>query len=275
MNELTPIPQLKTEIQFYERQTATGMLEIGKRLIQIKGQLPHGEFGAWCETELSYTDRTARNFMQCYAEYGNRQLISDLNSTQMIAMLGLPEEQKQGIVQNNDMSEMTVRKLQDEVKALKDKTRQYEEGNKNLTDQRDNLEHQLQNAKPEVVVKEVIKEVDKIPDDYNNLKRQAEFYRKASSESSKAYEKILSENMALRQQNSDRKRNYNNLDPMVFAQSLKNFLIDMKRYEAMGDDFENLEDKDEQTITKGIDAVINQMTSLKYFIKNLEVIEIE
>ena len=27
MNELTPIPQLKTEIQFYERQTTAGMLE--------------------------------------------------------------------------------------------------------------------------------------------------------------------------------------------------------------------------------------------------------
>lgn len=87
MNELTTIPQLKTEIQFYERQTATGMLEIGKRLIQIKEQLPHGEFMPWVEKELSYTDRTARNFMQCYAEYGNRQSISDLNSTQMIARL--------------------------------------------------------------------------------------------------------------------------------------------------------------------------------------------
>lgn len=277
MNELTPIPQLKMEIQFYERQTATGMLEIGKRLIQIKEQLPHGEFIGWVERELNYTRMTASRFMRAYEEYGNVTTELRLNPSQMIAMLGLPEEVKTEIVEKNDMSEMTIRKLREEVKKYKEAAELLEDANDGLIGElrdQDGLIKELK-MKPEVVevLKEVVKEV--IPPDYENLKRQAEFYKKASSDSSKAYEKILEENMALRQQSNDRNRTYTNLDPMVFAQTMKNFLIDMKRYEAMEDDFEHLDEKDEQTITKGIEAVINQMTSLKYFIQKLEVIEIE
>lgn len=277
MNELTPIPQLKMEIQFYERQTATGMLEIGKRLIQIKEQLPHGEFIGWVERELNYTRMTASRFMRAYEEYGNVTTELRLNPSQMIAMLGLPEEVKTEIVEKNDMSEMTIRKLREEVKKYKEAAELLEDANDGLIGElrdQDGLIKELK-MKPEVVevLKEVVKEV--IPPDYENLKRQAEFYKKASSDSSKAYEKILEENMALRQQSNDRNRTYTNLDPMVFAQTMKNFLIDMKRYEAMEDDFEHLDEKDEQTITNGIEAVINQMTSLKYFIQKLEVIEIE
>ena len=82
INEVATIPQLKTEIKFYEKQTAVGMLEIGKRLIQIKEQLPHGEFIPWIERELNYSRSSANNFIRCYEEYGNVQSIGHLNPTQ-------------------------------------------------------------------------------------------------------------------------------------------------------------------------------------------------
>ena len=267
MNELTPIPQLKTEIQFYEKQTATGMLEIGKRLIQIQAQLPHGEFGRWCESELNYTDRTARRFMRAYEEFGIRTSMSELNSTQMITMLGLPEEAKTEIVEKNDMSEMTIRQLREEVKKFK-------EAAQILTERNDGLMQEVKN-KPEPEVVEIVKEVKVIPPDYENLKRQAEMYKKASQESSKAYEKILSENTALRKQNENRKRNYNNLDPGVFTTYLRNFITDMKKYEAMSDDFVELDQQDEELIMTWIYRVNEQMTQMEMLIKNMEVIEIE
>ena len=119
MNELTPIPQLKTEIQFYERQTATGMLEIGKRLIQIKEQLPHGEFMPWVEKELSYSHDSANNFMRCYEKFGNSETFRNLKPSQMFVLMGETEEITVEIIKNNDMSEITIRQLREQVKTYK------------------------------------------------------------------------------------------------------------------------------------------------------------
>ena len=274
MNELTPIPQLKTEIQFYERQTATGMLEIGKRLIQIKEQLPHGEFMPWVEKELSYSHDSANNFMRCYEKFGNSETFRNLKPSQMFVLMGETEEITVEIIKNNDMEEMTIKKLRDEVKALKQKTTRYEEVSKNLTDQRDGLVRELQKVKPEVVVKEIVKEVVNVPDDYENLKRQAEFYRKASGESSKAYENILSENMALRQQTKE-KTYYKGLDIGVFVAYLREFISNMKKYEAFKDDFKNLTLEDERTIEMWINRTRDQLTVMEMLKNNMEVTIIE
>ena len=274
MNELTPIPQLKTEIQFYERQTATGMLEIGKRLIQLKEQLPHGEFMPWVEKELSYSHDSANNFMRCYEKFGNSETFRNLKPSQMFVLMGETEEITVEIIKNNDMEEMTIKKLRDEVKALKQKTTRYEEVSKNLTDQRDGLVRELQKVKPEVVVKEIVKEVVKVPDDYENLKRQAEFYRKASGESSKAYENILSENMALRQQTKE-KTYYKGLDIGVFVAYLREFISNMKKYEAFKDDFKNLTLEDERTIEIWINRTRDQLTVMEMLKNNMEVAIIE
>ena len=192
----------------------------------------------------------------------------------MVEMLGLPEEQKKEIIKNNDMEEMTIKKLRDEVKALKQKTTRYEEVSKNLTDQRDGLARELQKVKPEVVVKEIVKEVVKVPDDYENLKRQAEFYRKASGESSKAYENILSENMALRQQTKE-KTYYKGLDIGVFVAYLREFISNMKKYEAFKDDFKNLTLEDERTIEMWINRTRDQLTVMEMLKNNMEVTIIE
>ena len=149
MNELMPIPQLKTEIQFYERQTATGMLEIGKRLIQIKGQLPHGEFTGWIQRELNYSYQTANRFMKCYEEYGNISTSGSLSQSQMVEMLGLPEEVKTEIIENNNMDEITIRELRKEVN-------QYKERSQILTEQNDQLmSERVKQPEPEIIEKVV------------------------------------------------------------------------------------------------------------------------
>ena len=184
MNELTTIPQLKTEIQFYERQTATGMLEIGKRLIQIKEQLPHGEFMPWVEKELSYSHDSANNFMRCYEKFGNSETFRNLKPSQMFVLMGETEEIAVEIIKNNDMSEITTRQLREQVKTYKGMAEEMGIVNQGLEQEKNRLKNQIQ--APRIVEKEIIKKVVKIPDDYENLKRQAEFYRKASGESSKA-----------------------------------------------------------------------------------------
>ena len=272
MNELTPIPQLKTEIQFYERQTATGMLEIGKRLIQIKEQLPHGEFMPWVEKELSYSHDSANNFMRCYEKFGNSETFRNLKPSQMFVLMGETEEIAVEIIKNNDMSEITIRQLREQVKTYKGMAEEMGIVNQGLEQEKNRLKNQIQ--APRIVEKEIIKEVVKIPDDYENLKRQAEFYRKASGESSKAYENILSENMALRQQTKE-KTYYKGLDIGVFVAYLREFISNMKKYEAFKDDFKNLTLEDERTIEMWINRTRDQLTVMEMLKNNMEVTIIE
>jgi len=47
---------------FWER-TAAGFIETGRALLAAKASLPHGEFGAMCESDLPFNPRTAQRLM--------------------------------------------------------------------------------------------------------------------------------------------------------------------------------------------------------------------
>ena len=85
------LPQLELEIKFYLGQTAQNIIEVGKRLIQAKSLVQHGLWQLWLNDNFQLSYRTAKNFMQCAERFQNVKSIADLNSTQMIALLSLPD----------------------------------------------------------------------------------------------------------------------------------------------------------------------------------------
>lgn len=50
-----------------------GIVAIGKRLIEVKGMLAHGQFTNWIEAEFDLSERTAQNYMNVAREYGDPQ----------------------------------------------------------------------------------------------------------------------------------------------------------------------------------------------------------
>ena len=85
--------QITLEVKFYLSQTAQNIIEVGKRLMQAKEMLPHGEFGKWLDSNFGLSQSTAQKFMKCAERFGNAVSIRDLNFTQMIALLSLPESE--------------------------------------------------------------------------------------------------------------------------------------------------------------------------------------
>ena len=79
MNELDTnrLDVLAGEIKLINQQTCDaiqqialyGATEIGKRLCEAKKLVKHGEWGAWLEANVSYSQDTARNFMNVYKGY--------------------------------------------------------------------------------------------------------------------------------------------------------------------------------------------------------------
>lgn len=110
-------------------------IEIGRRLIEAKTLIQHGEWGRWLEETVNYSQRTANNLMRIFEEYGADQItllgnnaksqaLANLSYTQAVALLGIPEEERESFVVENDVENMSTRDLQ---KAIKEKEQALKE----------------------------------------------------------------------------------------------------------------------------------------------------
>lgn len=106
-------------------------IEIGKRLVEAKEVVPHGEWGIWLEQSVNYSQSTANNLMKIYEEYGNEQdslfgsasnsdEIANLPYTKALALLGLPNYEREEFIEKNDVEDMSTRELQKAIKEKKE-----------------------------------------------------------------------------------------------------------------------------------------------------------
>lgn len=165
MNSLTinRTPEIiATEINNIKDQTRNMLLynsiEIGRRLVEAKQMINHGEWGKWLEESVDYSQRTAQNLMKIFDEYGASQItllgdnaksqaIADLSYTQAVALLGIPEEERGDFIEEHDVKNMSTRELQQAIKgreqALKDKE-ELEEKLKVVEDKAEKNKQQLE-----------------------------------------------------------------------------------------------------------------------------------
>lgn len=129
------IDQITLEINFYKAQTAQNILEIGKRLIAAKQQLPYGEWLPWLRDKVEFSERSARNFMEIAQTFSNRQPVADLPYTKLLALLQVPEQDREEFIQETHLidgkeksiSEMSKRELK---RAIKERDEALEEKEK-------------------------------------------------------------------------------------------------------------------------------------------------
>ena len=71
------IDMVTVEINTIKRQTQqillTAAVEIGRRLVEAKSMVPHGEWGKYLEEKVEYSQSTAKNLMKLFEEYGSDQ----------------------------------------------------------------------------------------------------------------------------------------------------------------------------------------------------------
>jgi DNA repair exonuclease SbcCD ATPase subunit len=146
--EVTRSPELiAAEINHLKHQTKAMVLynsiEIGRRLVEAKQCVAHGEWGKWLETSVDYSPRTAQNLMRIFDEYGadqvalfegnaKSQALASLSYTQAVALLGVPSEEREAFIEENDVESMSTRELQAVIK-------ERDEARKKLEDSRQRL----------------------------------------------------------------------------------------------------------------------------------------
>lgn len=129
------IETIAIEINSIKDQTRKIMLhssiEIGRRLTEAKEMMPHGEWMNWLADSVDYSQSTANNLMKVFKEYGSDQLslfgdnaeseaLGKLSYTQAVALLGIPAEERETFVKENDVDNMSTRELAEAVKARKE-----------------------------------------------------------------------------------------------------------------------------------------------------------
>lgn len=126
--EQRDIEVITEEINFYKRQAGSAILEIGKRLVEAKEQLSHGEWLPWLEKEVEFSERSAQQYMRLWREYGKSATVADLGSSKALILLGLPAVEREEFVagthtvngEEKTVLEMTRRELEEAVTARND-----------------------------------------------------------------------------------------------------------------------------------------------------------
>lgn len=132
---------IAAEINSIKDQTGKMLLysaiEIGRRLTEAKSVVNHGEWLEWLENSVSYSKSTAENLIRIFKEYGaklpsdqdgnsNSQTFGNLSYSQAVILLGIPENERETFIVENEASNMSARDLKQAVQerdqALSEKT---------------------------------------------------------------------------------------------------------------------------------------------------------
>lgn len=113
-------------------------IEIGRRLTEAKNMLEHGQWTDWLKTEVSFSQSTANNMMRIFEAYGaaqmglfgpeaNSQTFGNLEYSKALALLAVPEEEREEFAQEVDAEHISVRELKAAIKE-RDEARNQAKG---------------------------------------------------------------------------------------------------------------------------------------------------
>ena len=162
--ERTP-EMIGAEIRMYvdagRRITLLCGIEIGRRLVEAKEMLNHGEWLPWLKRETDFSERSAQNYMKVFNTYGaaqlglfgpetNTQTFADLPISKALALLSLPESERESFAEEVGAETLSVRDLDALVKErtaeIEAKARKWEEQAGEYASQINDLQNDVQDA---------------------------------------------------------------------------------------------------------------------------------
>ena len=201
------LAQIELEINHHKQLAGQSIWEIGRRLNHVKEHdLVHGEFRDWHE-RLGLDKDFAYKSMKIAKELPNVETLRHLGTTALHLIATLPEENRQEQIERIEQGDNpTVRELQ-EVKRQLNLARS---ANDSLREQNERLAEQaLKGLETKTIEKEVVKEIEVAPADYDATK---------------------SLNATLLEKNSQLKREYEDLnDRAAFIEEQYNKLVEERK----------------------------------------------
>ncbi len=173
--------------------------EIGRRLVEAKEILPHGEWGRWLSEECGFSQRTANKHMQIFKAYGSAQVSlfgAELNSptwanlsySQALQLLSVPENEREEFAKNNHVEDLSTRELDRLIKERDEAKKKAEETEKLLNDTiEDAREINARKRQLEAITEEQKAELEKAKAEADEFQTKLE---KAKAAEKKAKDKL-------------------------------------------------------------------------------------
>lgn len=159
---------LASEIVGFKRLAGQSIFEIGSRLKHVKEHdLTHGQFESWLKS-INIEPSSARKMITIAEELiSNRSTLNDLGMSALYLIATLPDEVKQEQIERIEEGDNpTVRELQD----LRRQLNLSKADNEELRQKNERLAEQaLKGLEKKTVTKEIVKEVEVFPADYNEV----------------------------------------------------------------------------------------------------------
>lgn len=251
MQELTlseNLAQIELEINHHKQIAGQSIWEIGRRLNHVKeNDLVHGQFMAWLEkVEIDHT--SAKRMMKIATELPNSATLHHLGTTALHLIATLPEaERAQQLERIEQGDNPTVRELQEVKRQLnlaKSENEDLREKNERLAEQA------LKGMETKTIEKEVVKEVEVTPADYDSTKSLNQTLMAKNQELSK-------ENQALEEELEELKAKGN------ISQEMED-LIRQRQGKIQGLEKQISDYKDVLNLIRAGDEFLNKMASLIY-----------
>lgn len=100
-------------------------IEVGRRFVELKASVPHGEWGKWLEY-TGYRRSSADNMIRLFRAYGAEELslfgnvksqtFGNLGYSKALALLAVPEEEREQFAEEVHAKELSVRELKAKIK---------------------------------------------------------------------------------------------------------------------------------------------------------------
>lgn len=185
------------------------VIQIGTRLEEAKQMVPSGEWTAYLTDKLGYKPSTAQNYMRIAREFGGGQVsltgktaadaFGQLSYSQILPLLGMAEEEREELAEENDLPSMSSREIaalvkeRDEAKAnavkLKEKDKLLRSKLREANEERDKAQSSLSDAtQREKDLAERLDELEKRPAEVRELTEEEleEIREKARAENAEA-----------------------------------------------------------------------------------------
>lgn len=120
---LSVLDGLAMQAQMFSCGAAMNLLQLGRVLTEAKPLVPHGQWIDWVKINAHLPIRTAQQFMQAYNKFGLDHEIAQLGPTQIIKLLPMSDEERQELLAENDVPNMTTRELNEAIRAQRERLR--------------------------------------------------------------------------------------------------------------------------------------------------------
>lgn len=242
------LAQIELEINHHKQIAGQSIWEIGRRLNHVKEHdLVHGQFMAWLEkVEIDHT--SAKRMMKIATELPNSATLHHLGTTALHLIATLPEaERAQQLERIEQGDNPTVR----ELKEVKRQLNHAKSENKDLREKNEKLAEQaLKGMETKTIEKEVVKEVEVTPADYDSTKSLNQTLMTKNQELSKENRKLEDELRELKTKGN-------------ISQEMEE-LISQRQGKIQGLEKQISDYKDVLNLIRAGDEFLNKMASLIY-----------